>query len=103
MNNKYRAFPKFLTKIFILWLEKMMLQLLRSITKSFRFKVRVDFFETKDNPHRVGYYMLFDFNHHYQNRKRQSHLCVTSRLKRFLSPATGKPCKINKIQRCRAF
>ena len=32
----------------------MMLQLLRSVTKSFRFKVRVDFFETKDNPHRVG-------------------------------------------------
>ena len=55
MNNKYRAFPKFLTKIFILWLEKMMLQLLRSITKSFKFKVRVDFFETKDNPHCVGY------------------------------------------------
>ena len=77
MNNKYRAFPKFLTKIFILWLEKMMLQLLRSITKSFRFKVRVDFFETKDNPHRVGYYMLYDFNQHYQNRKRQSYLCVT--------------------------
>ena len=54
-----------------------MLQLLRSVTKSFRFKVRVDFFENKDNPHRVGYYMLYDFNQHYQNRKRQSYLCVT--------------------------
>ena len=81
MNNEYRAFPKFLPKIYIIWLEKMMLQLLRSVTKSFRFKVRVDFFETKDNPHRVGYYMLYDFNQHYQNRKRQSHLCVTSREK----------------------
>ena len=95
-NNEYRAFPKFLPKIYIIWLEKRMLQLLRSLSKSFRFKVGVDFFETKDNPHRVGYYMLYDFNQHYQNRKRQSHLCVTSRLK-------GKPCKIYKIQLCWAF
>ena len=59
----------------------MMLQLLRSVTKSFRFKVRVDFFETKDNPHRVGYYMLYDFNQHYQNRN-DSRICVSRNAKK---------------------
>ena len=50
-------------KIFILLLEKMMLQLLRSITKSFKFKVRSISSRQKTTRIAWAIYMLYDFSH----------------------------------------